>query len=813
MPMGTSGSHTGQRYQNALGLYIGNPSLQTVPSPQIASTTPTSSLLATPITPLPKGSLPDLPTSLHAELANAKSRIRFMEQNWVPKPEVEERVRALLMTRTAAEEQRKGFWSSMPEEEARVRERLERRIVELENEVRILKAKLRPVASFVDLRPKPQREHSDFSSLSRGDGFPMSPSTGSMNTDNLVDGFPSHGSLARVNNNNTTPSNRTSRRSMSMAQQTFGRHRGRSNTFGYSTMSGASQLEFPSRPTSGRHDSRKELTGPSSRTLLPPSQPQSETQQEKAAGLAESTTSTAPDAATREVVTPTAEIEDLLRRLSIDHSVFLRPITSRPSTLVVASNIRERRERARSSAGYSSPSVYSEHFSLTQSRISPSPTPPSNLQGIDSVIGQRIQKPHAANAERTDSSSSAPDAAQRECTAPEGPAQSTSLRLPAGDLCERLANQVRTNQGPRIEAPSTKAEIQRGSNGLDSSNRAAVVGLDSRCSAFRGRKSYAGGSRVGAGKSVTPGKRGDGNQGSGFVSYAANRFSASHHSFLRALAASGSRGGSMVAETHPLAVQRLESSSAKDQQRTGSGTPFTHYKNMTVPTNRPQFLHAPGSPALWKSVLASSVTKPEPAATTESEQQTQQVERNASFRIPSWIFPSTSAERKGMGDVEKGVRGSAVENKLDLEAILDGRTRSPVSLDDLKAFLRVERAGRLGELAALDFLVAFNRYPPSASTHDLQFHLRTQDIAQWSSPALRVGLHLSLLYLDAFSYQQVRLVHPQTLNPSKGMVVNEAGLPALTHYPYSFSTRLSNLFALNFKSSSIRTYPASHPPS
>lgn len=66
-----------------------------------------------------------------------------------------------------------------------------------------------------------------------------------------------------------------------------------------------------------------------------------------------------------------------------------------------------------------------------------------------------------------------------------------------------------------------------------------------------------------------------------------------------------------------------------------------------------------------------------------------------------------------MGDVEKGVRGTAAENKLDLEAILDGRTRSPVSLDDLKAFLRVERAGRLGELAALDFLVAFNRYKAS----------------------------------------------------------------------------------------------------
>lgn len=63
-----------------------------------------------------------------------------------------------------------------------------------------------------------------------------------------------------------------------------------------------------------------------------------------------------------------------------------------------------------------------------------------------------------------------------------------------------------------------------------------------------------------------------------------------------------------------------------------------------------------------------------------------------------------------MGDVEKGARGTSTENKLDLEAILDGRTRSPVSLGDLKAFLRTTRSReQLGELAALDFLIAFNR--------------------------------------------------------------------------------------------------------
>ncbi|KAG8964198.1 hypothetical protein FRC00_003444, partial [Tulasnella sp. 408] len=192
---GTSGSHTGQRQQNALGLYIAHPSsLQTMSSPHLASTaTPASSLLATPVTPHTKTSLPDPVTSLHAEVNNARSRIRFMEQNWVPKAEVEERVRALVRRRLAAEEQRKGSRPPMlEEEEAKVKEKLERRIVELENEVRFLKAKLWPAASFVDLRPKPQRGP-DSASTSFKDGIQTSRSSGSMNTvdevtDNFVDG-------------------------------------------------------------------------------------------------------------------------------------------------------------------------------------------------------------------------------------------------------------------------------------------------------------------------------------------------------------------------------------------------------------------------------------------------------------------------------------------------------------------------------------------------------------------------------------------------------------------------------------------------
>ncbi|KAG9049468.1 hypothetical protein FS837_010161 [Tulasnella sp. UAMH 9824] len=452
---GTSGSQTGQRQQNALGLYIAHPSLQSMSSPHLASTaTPASSLLATPVTPHTKTALPDPVASLHAELANVRSRIKFMEQNWVPKAEVEDRVRALVRRKLAAEERRKESQPSMTEGEAMVKEKLERRIMELENEVRILKARLLPVASFVDLRPKPQRQL-DLAPTSYKHGVPTSWSSGSMNTvdevtDNPVDGVVNRDSLVR--SNNTTSSNGTSLRSMSFAQQTFGRHRpGRSNTFGYSTNSG----ELSSRPTSSRHDSRRELTSPLSQMLLP-AQPQPEAQQEEV-DLAESTTSTPPDAGTREAATPTPDIDEMLLRLSVDHSAFLQPITSRPSTLLIASNLRERRQRARSSAGYSTPSIYSEHISLAQSRISPAPSAPSNLQAVDSALGQHVQVPDDGNAEPEDSSPAAPVANQRECTAPEDHRERSTLRLAAGDRSFVGHDQIPSQPG----SPSPTKSEQR----------------------------------------------------------------------------------------------------------------------------------------------------------------------------------------------------------------------------------------------------------------------------------------------------------------------------------------------------------------
>ncbi|KAG8941216.1 hypothetical protein FRC04_004668 [Tulasnella sp. 424] len=434
---GTSGSHTGQRAQNALGLYISNPSsLLNMSSPQIAfAATPSSSLLATPVTPFPKVSLPDPVPALQAELANARARIALMQQHWVPKTEIEDRVRALAratMTNTTAEQHMRSN-SVMPDEEARVREKLERRIVELENQVRILQAKVRPVASFVDLRSKPQRDLPDVASTARGG--PSMSSHGSMNTIDhipatLVDVVVNHDDIVRVNNDGTAPSNPGIRRS-STAQYTFGRHwRTGSSTFGHSSAGGLSQLEIPSKGTLGRHDTRRELSSASSRAplLAPQSQPE---EQQDANRTSENTTSILPDADIREVATPTVEIEDLLHRLSVDHSAFLPPIASRPPTLIVTSNIRERRARARSSAGYSSPSVYSEHFSLAaQSRISPSPTPATNLRILDSVIAQRHGKSPAPGVETEDPRPPGPGGTYSEV---EGRVPSTGFYLPAGD--------------------------------------------------------------------------------------------------------------------------------------------------------------------------------------------------------------------------------------------------------------------------------------------------------------------------------------------------------------------------------------------
>lgn len=150
----------------------------------------------------------------------------------------------------------------MLEEGAVVREKLERRIGELENEVRVLWAKVRRVTSFVDLRSTPRSELGA-PVTARGEGVSMS-SHGSMNAiDNLaatlVDGVVNHDDMVRANDD-IIPSNHTIRLPISTVKYTCSRHwRARSSTFGHGFAGGSSQSE---KHTSGRRETRRELESP-----------------------------------------------------------------------------------------------------------------------------------------------------------------------------------------------------------------------------------------------------------------------------------------------------------------------------------------------------------------------------------------------------------------------------------------------------------------------------------------------------------------------------------------------------------------------
>lgn len=110
----------------------------------------------------------------------------------------------------------------MLEERDRVSEGLEREIMELESRVRILKTKVRPVASVVDLRPRPA-----WASRSRCEGVFKSPYIGSMNAVKDISTISSVASLGGTvrsapQQHSITSSNRTSHRSMFIAHDTFG---------------------------------------------------------------------------------------------------------------------------------------------------------------------------------------------------------------------------------------------------------------------------------------------------------------------------------------------------------------------------------------------------------------------------------------------------------------------------------------------------------------------------------------------------------------------------------------------------------------
>ncbi|KAG8978277.1 hypothetical protein FRB90_008506, partial [Tulasnella sp. 427] len=352
MAVGTSGSYGGHRAPNALGLYyVANAtSFPNMSSPQLASTTTaSSSFLATPTTPLPKLTLlPDhlaANPSLHVELASAKARI-----------------------------------------------------LELEHEVKVLKATMRPVASFVDLRSKgAPRGRSDTAPSRGGECAPSVPSNPSVNT--VAPGDAVDSPMRRVN---SSKSKKTNRAPDEPAHHTFGhQHHATPNTFGYSSAGVASHSDLPNDRPAAQEEPTKKPT-----PLLTPDRPSN-------SPIAQST---APTLDSRNASTPTAEIDDLLKRLSIDYSNFLPGLSSRPPTMFLSSVINNNDDRARasvrSSAGYTSPSIYSDHFSLApmrKSTVVPSPTPSSTLQGAFEHDGNPVVDPR------------------------ESRAQSNSLRLPTTD--------------------------------------------------------------------------------------------------------------------------------------------------------------------------------------------------------------------------------------------------------------------------------------------------------------------------------------------------------------------------------------------
>ncbi|KAG8904483.1 hypothetical protein FRB99_001659 [Tulasnella sp. 403] len=121
-------------------------------------------------------------------------------------------------------------------------------------------------------------------------------------------------------------------------------------------------------------------------------------------------------------------------------------------------------------------------------------------------------------------------------------------------------------------------------------------------------------------------------------------------------------------------------------------------------------------PAVWNTLFSSSLPPPPPdvpdhagacpRAIEEQRRQQAEAQRKASWlRLPKWLFPTTRAEANVSKDVESG---SSSRSRLVVETILTGQTRSPITLDDLRAFLR--SSNRSPELTALDFLTVFTAY-------------------------------------------------------------------------------------------------------
>ncbi|KAF8754989.1 hypothetical protein RHS01_05719 [Rhizoctonia solani] len=122
--------------------------------------------------------------------------------------------------------------------------------------------------------------------------------------------------------------------------------------------------------------------------------------------------------------------------------------------------------------------------------------------------------------------------------------------------------------------------------------------------------------------------------------------------------------------------------------------------------------HGPGcacckGPAAW-SALLPSLNPLAPATSVDSlvvtaTNQPQVVKTSFVrdwFRIPNWALPTRALPEVSDDD----------DSLIALDAILAGRTKSPIRVDDLKAFLRNDERTNVISSRGLEFLLTYNRY-------------------------------------------------------------------------------------------------------
>lgn len=124
-------------------------------------------------------------------------------------------------------------------------------------------------------------------------------------------------------------------------------------------------------------------------------------------------------------------------------------------------------------------------------------------------------------------------------------------------------------------------------------------------------------------------------------------------------------------------------------------------------------------PAAW-STLVPSLAPLAPTASIESytlsaNNQPEVVKRSFIrdwFRLPSWALPTRSSPDVPADD----------DTLIPLDAIVAGRTRSPIRVEDLRAFLRAEEQESPVALRALEFLLTYNRFV------ELRFHFGSRPL-------------------------------------------------------------------------------------